>query len=479
MKNLWYFFFLSCLSFQCLKKDFDEPPDKRSYDPQIPVNARISDLRNLPSGLVISDDLTLAGVVTVNDQSGNYYKALVIQDSGAGVELNLDKSFLYADYPIGRKLYIRCKGLLLENNQGFLRLGYRQPGSNGFQALPEGRIDDHLVKASYPHKIQPDTIDIRELHNAERASRLNNRLLTVKGLEFIDAHSGIPFARPAAEAYTTTLQLQNCDLIMLNVQTSAYARFQEQLTPAGNGTITGIFDFADQHPTLRIRDTTDVHFRAPRCSGAPPADLATISIDSLRKMHTGFPLTLPPLRIRGIVISDAENGNVAKGNVVLQGGHRDKGILLYYSGSPEYKLGDSLEVDIGGCELKLFNGKLEVAQVSVTQTRVLASGKRIEPRAVRIADVLEDPAAYESTLIRLSGVSWSNAYPTWFGASGVLEITDGTDTMRHYCAFGASFKDQSLPFPPVSSLTGYLDLHNHIPQLRIRWPGPPVEDVVP
>lgn len=479
MKTLCYLLLCATLSFQCLKKDFDEPPDKSQYDPELPVNGTFEDLRALPAGQVISEDLILAGFVIANDQSGNYYKALILQDSTAGLELSLDQSFLYADYPLGRKLYIRCKGLLLENKDGFLRLGYRPEDGQGFRALPEGSIDQHLVKASYPHALSADTVDIRELHNAERARLLNNRLITISDVEFIDAHSQVPFARPSAEAYSTARQLQNCDRIGLDLHTSAYAQFQAQLTPEGKGTITGVFNFGDQHPGLRIRDTADVHFYGVRCSGGPPADQAYITIDSLRKMHTGFPLTLPPIRIRGIVISDRENGNIAERNVVLQGGDQDKGILLYYSGSADYKRGDSLEVDIGGCELKRFNGKLEVANVSVTQTRVLGSEKRIAPKDVQIATVLSDPSAYESTLIRFSGVSWSNAHPTWFGASGVLEITDGTDTMAHYCAFQAKFKDQSLPFPPVSSVTGYLDLHNNMPQLRIRQPGPPLHDVVP
>ncbi len=71
----------------------------------------------------ITDDVIIGGIVCMDDKSGNYYKKIVIQDETGGIEIEIDQTNLYTDYPVGRKVYVRCKGLFLGNYFDIPQLG--------------------------------------------------------------------------------------------------------------------------------------------------------------------------------------------------------------------------------------------------------------------------------------------------------------------------------------------------------------------
>ncbi|MEZ5198727.1 MAG: DUF5689 domain-containing protein [Bacteroidales bacterium] len=52
--------------------------------------------------------------VVANDESGNYYKTVVIQDDDGGIELKINDYDLYQTYPEGMEIYIKCKDLYLD-----------------------------------------------------------------------------------------------------------------------------------------------------------------------------------------------------------------------------------------------------------------------------------------------------------------------------------------------------------------------------
>ncbi|MEI2750497.1 MAG: DUF5689 domain-containing protein [Ferruginibacter sp.] len=72
---------------------------------------------------LITDDVIISGVVVANDKSGNFYKQLFIQDSTGAMQLLLDANSLYVTYPVGRKVYIKCKGLTLSDQNNNMATG--------------------------------------------------------------------------------------------------------------------------------------------------------------------------------------------------------------------------------------------------------------------------------------------------------------------------------------------------------------------
>ena len=52
-------------------------------------------------------------VVVSSDEGGNCYKYLTIQDETGGIEIAIDRSSLYNDYPVGQTVYLNCAGLII------------------------------------------------------------------------------------------------------------------------------------------------------------------------------------------------------------------------------------------------------------------------------------------------------------------------------------------------------------------------------
>lgn len=255
-------------SSSCFKREYQGPPDTLSYDPQLKVTHTIAQLLTMPQGAAITNDITICGVVVMDDRSGNYYKSIVVQDSTAGIELLLDQSNLYNDYPVGRKIYVKCKGLFLGNYNGNPQLGYTPAASGSLSNIPAILMSNYIVKANYPNAIVPDTFTITELA-AATATRLNT-LVAIRKTEFADDNVGIPYAEQAGLSSATSLTIQDCSGSKAKLRTSGYAKFQPYLTPVGNGTMVGVFTKYKTDIQLVIRDTNDVDFRGVRCSGGAP-----------------------------------------------------------------------------------------------------------------------------------------------------------------------------------------------------------------
>lgn len=464
------------LFLSCLKKDFDAPPDTSSYDPQLPVTLSIMELQQGEQGIAIESDDVIAGVVVMDDRSGNIYKKVIVQDNTGGIELLIDQNNLYNDYPIGRKIYVRLKGLFLGNNGQSIQLGHTPNELGTVSPIPFTVASQYIVKANFPEFYQIDTLTIGQLLDPDQAKQYVNTIVALKDVEFAIEDVGVPYAQPSNIASATSLTIQDCQGAGIPLRTSGYANFQPVLTPAGKGTMLALYSRYNNTAQLCIRDTNDIWFRQPRCETDGLLPVRAVSVDSIKSLFKGAEIILEDYLIRGVVISDKDGGNISGGIVVLQGSSDDGGIALYYGGQPQYAVGDSLEIDISGCTLKLFNSKLEIDGVSVNKTSQLASGRSIKPQLVTIEELKNNRRKYESTLVTVLNVNWEGDYLTYIGNSGNLVFNDGTGTIRHYTAAGAVFKHDPLPKAPLN-ITGFIEMYNGEMQIRIRNPHSPLWDV--
>lgn len=453
----------------CVKKKFDTPPDTSQYDPQLTVTHTIEQIKRFPMGMAIDTNATISGIVVMDDRSGNYYKKIVIQDSTGGIELLIDQNNLYNDYPVGRKIYVQLKGLFIGEYGQNKQLGFTPDASGSLSNIPFIESGKYIIKANYPNPVVADTFTLAELSNVAGMQAHLNTLVAIKDVEFADDAVGATYAQLASLASATNRTIRDCNGSSVTLRTSGYANFQPLAIPGGKGIIVGIYTRFNNTPQLYIRDTADVRLRdSVRCNGSVYRQPELISIDSLRKYYNGSEVVLPNLKIRGIVISDASNGNISAGNVILQGGNNDKGIILYFGGNPNFNVGDSLEVNITGATIKDYRGKLELENVSASRTTRLAAGRTITPRTVTISEISANFDKYESTLVRIANVTWETGYTTVNGNRGNLSVSDATGTLLHYTANNASFRDAVLPPSPATAIIGFIERFNTTIQLRMR-----------
>jgi hypothetical protein len=274
----------------CIKKRYEGPPDTSGYDPHLAVTHTIAQLLTMPVGLTIAEDIIISGVVIMDDKSGNYYKKIVIQDSTGGVEIELDQNSLYNDYPVGRKVYIKCKGLYLAKNNGNPQLGGTLDITGNLSPIPSVLINNYVIKANYPNPVVPDTFTINELKSAD-VSHLNT-LVAIKNIEFVDSNVGIPYAAMASLSSATSLYLKDCNGGTIVLRNSGYALFQPYLTPSGNGVLTGILTKYKNDIQLIIRDTTDVRFENVRCEDSGPKE-ETLFMQDFSGLTDNMEVALP------------------------------------------------------------------------------------------------------------------------------------------------------------------------------------------
>lgn len=424
----------------CNKK-FDEPPVPGN--PNITANTTIKALKAMHSigGFEnLNTDIVISGIVVGNDKNGNLYKQICIQDATGGITVLLDASNVYAQYPVGRQIFIKCKGLYLSDYGKLIQLGMIDnsvPGNPSLTGIPSTLFDNYIIKGSLGNVVTPKVVTISQLNDT-----LQSTLIQINNVEYQASDTSRTYADTSAAKSSVNLTLNECTGARVITYTSGYANFAGIKPPKGNGSITCIYFIYRTTPELIIRDTSDVQLTGPRCA----ASATVLSIAQLRSMYTGSNLTLGAYKIRGVVISDATNSNMATGNMVIQNtGTNPSGIDLYFGSAANtaaFNIGDSIEVNITGGTLTSYNGMLEVSLSSgALPSGTLATGITVTPTTTTIAQLNSNIATIENTLIKIVSATASGA--TTY--SGNQTLTDATGTVTLHTATGATFAGATLP----------------------------------
>lgn len=459
----------------CIRRDFDRPPDTRFYDPKLRPTHSIASFKAL-NGIYlpgtggdttfIESEILISGIVVANDRSGNFYKQIVIGDGSAALFININDYSLYAQFPVGRRLYVQCKGLVLGYNAGMMELGSGLDGQLNVLGLSSLEADEHIIKGAIGNAI-PDTVlsldDVCAISPNSANRALLGRLITISGVQFDDTNS--TYADPAS---TSNRTISDCveSPRKIVVRSSNFSSFRAAPLAKGAGRICGIYTVYQSStastPQLILRDTSDVSMNAQRCGEKPV--VALISIDSLRKLYPGSgTTTLPALFCTGTVISDISKGNVSSGNFILQDGS-GKGFILYLS-SGSFQMGDSLLVDARLAKLQLYNGALEMTGLTASKISKVGSKRTVVPLTRTIAQLNADFEKYESILVRIvnAEVKGGGTY------SGNKTLTDGSGTISLFTSSGATFAGLDVP-PGKSEFVGIGTRYTYN-EIKIRDPA--------
>ena len=262
------------------KKSFDQPPGPT--DLNIVPNSTIDALKSYHtvSGNydLINEDVIISGIVVANDKGGNIYKQLFIQDETGAIQLLVDGFSLYNSFPVGRRVYVKCKGLTLSDANGTMVLGVKATinGASSMEGITSATLSKYLLGGSLNNTVEPLKVNVVDL-GTNLSNRYINALIQLEGYEFIPADTSKIYSDTSAFKSTQNRQIQDCNsTIKTTVRTSAYASFAGVKIPKGNGTITAIYTIFKSSPTgtatkqLIIRNTDDVQFNGDRCDGGTP-----------------------------------------------------------------------------------------------------------------------------------------------------------------------------------------------------------------
>lgn len=254
-------------TFSACKKSFDNPPG--AADPNIVANTSIKALKALHTSAgaydIITSDLIISGVVVADDKSGNLYKQLFIQDATGGLQVLLDATNLYGNYPVGRRIFIKCKDLCISDYNGTMQLGVKatvagQPSQEG---IPGNLISRYIVGGSINNPVIPIAVTQNQLGTNMQDQYLGS-LIELDGYEFGD--TTVTFSDTSVYKSTVNLDIKNCAGQNIIIRTSAYANFAGKKVPGGNGKVIAIYTTFGSTKQLILRNAEDVMFTGGRCN---------------------------------------------------------------------------------------------------------------------------------------------------------------------------------------------------------------------
>lgn len=237
----------------CIKEGFDKPDIKiPAFDSSGVTMISIADLKQLyPGALTLIDsNLCIWGKVSANDESGNLYKTMEIQDASAAIELKLDRTSMFNDYHLGQRIYIKLDSLYIGEYNGLKQIGYNY--NNAIGRLPDVLIDKHVFLDSLPGKvIQPKVINITAIDEADLS-----KLVKIEDVSF--ELPGSPYADVSATTNRNLLDANGVLIPGFLVRTSNYASFAANKLPEGKGNLVGILSRFGSDWQFYIRDLNDV-----------------------------------------------------------------------------------------------------------------------------------------------------------------------------------------------------------------------------
>ena len=242
----------------CVKEDFDNTPE---YVTDWEANISIADLKAMhnSSPVLIDTTLIIKGVVVSNDEFGNFYKELFIQDETGGIGIELDNSYLYEKYPVGRLVYVKCEGLHLDLDYDVLKLGL----SVGPERINDALIEDYLDISAGGIPVEPKAYTLDNFVNADvDTDTLIGSFIKFENVEF--QTSDTTYVNEG-ELYAER-KIVDCNGNFIILSTSSYVTFGEEELPTGNGSIKAVLSKFNDAYQLRINSHEDVDFTGANCS---------------------------------------------------------------------------------------------------------------------------------------------------------------------------------------------------------------------
>ncbi len=250
----------------CVKKEFTEP-ESTCDDQNYTITHTIAQLKTLFTGdtLRITEDIIIQGTVTSTDQYGNFYKEIVIQDSTDALCIMADASYMYTKFPVGQKIYIKCKDLYLGKSYDVVKLGstYMEYGIKYFGRIQgQAFIDDHFIKSCDNNPLEPELITLADIGPFYVYKLVKIENVQFKGEELNSTYADV-----------TNLESINHNIIdednnTLIVRTSGYAAFAGDSLPKGSGTIIGILGKYNDDYQFYVRKIDEVDFSQERFAEA-------------------------------------------------------------------------------------------------------------------------------------------------------------------------------------------------------------------
>ncbi|QES89501.1 DUF5689 domain-containing protein [Rhizosphaericola mali] len=402
----------------------------------------------------ITTNEVISGIITADDKSGNFYQTIILQDHTSGIVLKIGGYNNYSEYPIGRKIYIKLKGLYLGDYGNTIQIGGGIDSSIAYNpqlsSIANPLLDQYILKGSFNNNVIPKLVEPEQL-TTELYDSLQSCLIQINNIQFAESDVNKTLADTSKLTSAVSYLLSTCTGQDIQLRNSSYSNFANVKTPARNGTITGIYSIYNTTKQIIIRDTSDLNFQNDRCNQQLADTNRITSIATVKNLYSNKSITIPyGTVIKAKVISNYKNE--ANGNYKLQD-EFGNGIILYSTKIPTIELNANLVLDLGGSTLEMFSNELEITNISADKLYTTSPINTVI-KPTNIYQIYDSASKWNNSLVQLSNVTIST--PTVSSSGRSYTLMDATGSMETFVKSSAGY---NLPQGNILSITGYLTMN--------------------
>ncbi len=234
------------VSFSSCKKEFAEPNVSSINKGNVVTIADVRAMEVLGTEVRIIEDISVYGVVTMDESTGNLYKEAYITDATGNLYLRfISSSSLY----IGDSIMVNLNGAKILRYNQMLQVDSLHP-------------DNNIKKIATQVYKTPEKISINTLQNDMEAAQ--GKLIEIERCWFQAGGQGLTFAYAATQTAESRI-LEDMDGATIDVRTSGYANFANDTLPDGFGSFIGIVAQYNSGLQLLIRNPNELGL-----TGTPP-----------------------------------------------------------------------------------------------------------------------------------------------------------------------------------------------------------------
>lgn len=270
----------SCMDGEWEAPDFgDKPPYGNNDIVPVPskkitiagLKTKYADVFSKRSGYkYVDEDLQLYAVVNGNDQGGNLYKQISIQDETGGIIVGINATDLYAPMPVGQKIVINLKGLCIGTYGSMAQIGGEYNGSLGRMDENVWKANVRLVgdkvsvggdgneQAEVPMTAVVDTIDFTKVSDPNSISgrivRLSNVTISGDGTQTLAPDDG----SVSLTSNCANRNIGGAAVSGMVLRTSSYSDFASRPMPKGKVDLYGVCTHFNGTYQILMRTNSDM-----------------------------------------------------------------------------------------------------------------------------------------------------------------------------------------------------------------------------
>ena len=204
------------------------------------------------------DSAIFRGRVISESASGNIYNSIVVQGEDCALNISVRTNKLTAIPAFGQEIFVNITGMKIGNYNGLMQLGaegtYNGAPSMTFMESADFEAKFQINGVPDPSKVDTVLITLPEIASKSQDVLLKyqSQLVRIDGLTFDEA------GQPFAGSQNTNRYAKDAQGNSINVRTSAYASFKNDIVPSGQGSVVGILSYFGNDWQLLLNDITGI-----------------------------------------------------------------------------------------------------------------------------------------------------------------------------------------------------------------------------